>query len=227
MKEGNIINFPSPKNHGTKQKGRFNFKQKKIMALASLASILLIVTLLNRSLDPSAKTSGDTYTIDLSSSSKGRHVANVKKRDIVEQDQLAERLALPTRRVFASIGRKPTLRESFVYGDFAKYRNKYVIVFDEQNEHLVSMDYVSSSVNRDPSSEVFVSTPEAFFRSYKSIFPKGATQLILERETTKAFQSSKEKVYRLLDEQKKAIAEIKFTMGGDNGEYLYGYRMIK
>lgn len=230
--KNNIIDFPSSKSHCPKKSKYLSLglKQKKVIISTSLVSILFLVTLLNRSLDPAkeAKETENTYA----SNSQGRHIANVEKQDW--NNHLVERLAKPTRRAFASIGRKPTSRESFIYGDFLKYRDRYVVVFDEIDQHLISMNYISpvgvgDSETSAPSSEakIFRATPEEFFQSYKSLFPKGSVELIPLGEPTKTDQGRQERIYHLLDDEQKVLAKVKFTTTGANGEYLYSYQTIK
>ena len=236
----NIIDFPGPQSlkscdsQKTKRL-RFDLEQRKIMISASLVSILFLVTLLNRSLGPE-KELKNTYAIinmKTPASSSGRYIASVEKRGLSHEtdDLLAERLAQPNRRTFASIGRKPTARENFVYGDFAKYRDSYVIVFDEIDQHLVSMNYdlpskISHASIRDSKVKMFMLSPEKFFSSYKSIFPKRAVALVPMGKFTDTDEGRRERAYLLVDNAHKTVSKVKFTVAGTKGEYLYSYQLM-
>ena len=237
-RHNNVIHFPISKGHprfegqsdGSQSKVPHpkktkvpHFKKKKVIVSASLVSILFLVTWINRSLEPATKDIENTYAIHMRTpSSTGRRIASVKKRKLIDgQEQLVRHLAQPAQRAFASIGRKPTAQESFIYGDFSEYQNKYILVFDEIDKHLVSMKYILP-ISSHHVSGMLMSTPESFFSSHKSIFPKKAVALV----PVEGSENHKEKVYNLLDSEDKTIGKVKFTTAGTNGEYLYSYQTM-
>lgn len=226
----NVIDFPNskPKKALPKKKRSLDFssEQKKVIISAFLVSILLVVTLLNRSLVL------DITSMHREVSPVERNIASPEgEKDKRFDEQLAERLSQTTRRAFASIGRKPTAQESFIYGDFSKYRGHYVVIFDDIGQHLVSLSYISDHSLRAPSqpsqTKMLSSTPEKFFKSYKSIFQRGVINIVPKGKFIKVNGDLRERTYRLVDIKGQTVAKVKFTMAGPKGEFLYKFQTIE
>ena len=152
---------------------------------------------------------------------------------------LAEKLAQSADRRLASSGAKPTAHESFLYGDFAKYRKNYNVTFHHRadrrlarsgikpiEEYLLKLEYASyKDISTD---EMFkIGKVENFFSSYKPLFPKEVKSIsfrdggerVIDKELT-------QRTYDLLDSKNKVIANLKVTTSGQNNEYLYRYEII-
>ena len=190
------------------------FGRNEIVILASLAAIFCLVTVLNRSLDVNQVTAP---VVERGVASEPTEVSKINQLD--EDNRLATYLADTKKRNLASIGRKPTPRESFLYGSFLKYKDSYEVVFDEREQFLVNMKYIPSS------HEMLKMTPEVFFQSYRSIFPHQVVGLRPKGEFLEISGGLKERTYYLLDKVDGIVSEVKITMA--NGEYLYSYQEVK
>ena len=212
--------------------------ENRVLAIAALFVILLSAVISNRQLKMNQVAEGPSLA-RRTNAPVGRGISSIEKNGIVvgpntsvssrsqaTDNLLAEKLAQSTDRRLASSGVKPTIYESFLYGDFSEYRKNYKVTFHPLEEYLLKLEYASyKDISTD---EMFkIGKVEKFFSSYKPLFPREAKSIsfrdggerVIDKELT-------QRTYDLLDSNNKVIAGLKVTTSGQNNEYLYRYEII-
>lgn len=203
-KENNVIDFPGKKKKSPRQNGEsrsliFDLENNKLMVSGSLASILVIMTLLNTSVFSTSSQLAEVGT------KNDRSIASVSQqnRHTKWEHKLAKSLNKEVTRGIASIGREPSSKEKFRIGEL---EGKYSVNF--AGERIKSLQFIKGSDDADQPK--YITDRQEFLSRNRHLLPIDYSRISLEK--TVAVSNGQNEVYRLVSTDRRSHVDVKFEL---------------
>lgn len=214
--ENNVIEFPKkPETEPAKPQKMsalsFDLENRKVMISGSIASILVVMTLLNSALftDPSQ--------VEQVGTQNGRSIASVGEvhRNTNWEHQLAKTLNKKVKRGIASIGRSPSQQEKFRIGEL---EGKYSVSFS--GDALRSVRFVAGIQSSEEPK--YIIDRHEFLKRHRDLLPIEFKKVSLQR--SEAQKNGQNEVYRLVGTDETKHVDVQFEL--DQHDRLISMQVI-